>query len=58
LARDSRFGRLDGFWGRRRPTETDPDIIVADLRVNEASYAFIAAIIAGMPMMFITRVML
>ena len=27
-------------------------------RANEASYAFMAAIIAGMPMIFITRVML
>jgi hypothetical protein len=30
----------------------------ANSTVNEASYAFIAAIIAGMPIMFMTRVIL
>ena len=33
-------------------------ILAADLRANGAPYAFMAAIIAGMPMMFITRVIL
>jgi hypothetical protein len=33
-------------------------ILGANFRATEAAYAFIASIIAGMPMIFITRVML
>lgn len=33
-------------------------VLAPDFSVNEASYAFIAAIIAGMPIMFMTRVIL
>ena len=33
-------------------------VLAPDVRANEASYAFIAAIIAGMAMMFITQVTL
>lgn len=35
-----------------------PCILGSDFRANEGSYAFIAAIIAGMPIRFMTRVML
>ena len=33
-------------------------VLTLDFRANEASYVFIAAIIAGIPMIFITRVIL
>ena len=58
LAPCRHFGCFEGLWGRGSPLEADPGIFGASFRVNEASYTFIAAIIAGMPIMFITRVIL
>ena len=54
----SSFRLLRGFVG---PTVAICDRSSAsgpNFKANEASYTFIAAIIAGMPIMFMTRVML
>ena len=48
----------DGLWMRSGRHRAHPYVSVPKLKANEASYAFIAVIIAGTPMMFMTRVML
>ena len=58
------FGVGSSFWlfrGFVEPTVAICDrssVSGPDFRANEGSYAFIAAIIAGMPIRFMTRVML
>ena len=59
-----RFGVRSSFWRARWiggsvvASRDGSGIFGVNFRANEVSYAFIAAIIAGMPMMFMTRVIL
>ena len=59
-----RFGVRSSFWRARWiagsvvATRDGSGIFGVNFRVNEVSYAFMAAIIAGTPMIFMTRVIL
>lgn len=59
-----RFGVRSSFWRARWiagsvvATLDGSGIFGANFRANEAAYAFMAAIIAGTPMIFITRFIL
>ncbi|MEO9517791.1 MAG: hypothetical protein ABJG55_18975 [Paracoccaceae bacterium] len=54
----SSFRLFRGFEGPTVAVYASSSVSCPDFRANEASHAFIAAIIAGMPMMFMTRVIL
>lgn len=52
------FRLFRGFVGPMGALCDRSSVSGPDFRANEASYAFIAAIIAGMPIRFMTRVIL
>ena len=58
FSRYRHFHCIEGLCGRLVRSPARPSVFRVNLKTNGALYAFMAAIIAGMPMIFITRVML
>ncbi len=58
LWRHRHFDCFDGLWGPTRAILSSSWRFRADVKANGAFQAFIASIIAGMPMIFITRLIL